>query len=251
MSEKVIRLKDHKDIEGIRRASDILSSVLLELRNMVKPGMSTGDLDDEAYRMVRQHGATPSFKGYQGYPATLCTSVNDEVIHGIPGKREVQEGDILGIDCGIIYNGYFSDAAITVPVGSVNDQIRRFLQVTEESLYKGIEASAVGKKIRDISQAIYRHLIQHGYGVIHAFCGHGVGFELHEDPSVPNYVIPENNIRIEEGLVIAIEPMATMCGSSVRQYDDGWTVCTLDGSWAAHFEHTVAFVHGKAEILTI
>jgi methionyl aminopeptidase len=207
-------------------------------------------LDDFAKDYIQSHGGRPAFLGYEGYPATLCLSVNQVVIHGIPDKRRLLEGDIVGLDCGIDLNGYFSDAAVTWGVGAVSSEAERLMRVTRESLDDAIEAVNPGARIHDISRAVFRQATGAGFGVVRQYCGHGVGLEMHEDPQIPNYVSPGPNPRILPGMVLAIEPMINAGTGDVRVLDDDWTVVTLDGALSAHYEHTVLVTETGHEVLT-
>jgi methionyl aminopeptidase len=224
---------------------------LTKLKEMVRPGVSSLDLDAFAQDFIRSKGGTPSFLGYHGFPNALCTSTNEAVIHGIPSRAKLREGDVIGIDCGIILDGYYSDSAITVPVGEIATEISELLSVTHESLMLGIEQAKAGNRINDISRAIYEHVSAHGYGVVRPYCGHGLGFDIHEDPQVPNYVGRGPNPRLKPGMVLAIEPMINLGGDEVEVLDDDWTVVTIDRSVSAHFEHTVAIFSDHTEILTL
>lgn len=212
--------------------------------------MTTGDIDRYAQREIKAMGGRPAFLGYQGFPGAICTSVNEEVIHGIPGDRILREGDLLSVDCGIEYNGYYSDSAISIPIGSISREIRDLMDVTKFSLERGIEAATVGHRVNDISRAIYAVLSEHGYGVVRPYCGHGVGLAIHEDPQIPNYVGRGPNPRLKSGMVLAIEPMVNLGGDEVDVLDDEWTVVTADGRVSAHFEHTVAIFPDHTEVLT-
>ncbi|MFP4010786.1 MAG: type I methionyl aminopeptidase [Spirochaetaceae bacterium] len=246
----MIRVKTAKQIDGIRVASRFLVEVLTELEQRVEPGVTTRRLDGIAREMLEKMGARPAFLGYMGFPAALCTSVDSAVIHGIPDDTPLVEGQVVGIDCGVEYRGYYSDSAITVPVGDVSTEVRRLMEVTKESLALGIEKATAGNRVSDISRAIYEHVTGHGYGVVRPYCGHGVGLDIHEDPQIPNYISSGPNPRLKNGMVIAIEPMINLGGDDVDVLDDDWTVVTTDRSISAHFEHTVAVGSDGAEILT-
>lgn len=232
----------------------MLSAMYAELRPLVKAGVTTGELDEFAYEFIKKNGGTPAFLNYgdddNPFPATLCVSINEEVIHGIPGKRRIREGDIVGIDSGIELDGLYSDAAFTVAVPPVAPEVERLLSVTKECLERAIAAVKPGGRIHDISRAVFSHARANGYGVVRQFCGHGVGFSQHEDPQVPNYVGSGPNPRLVPGMVFAIEPMINMGGDGVAELDDGWTIVTRDGSLSAHFEHTVAVTQDGVEVLT-
>ncbi len=246
----MITLKSKREIETMRSASKIVAEVLLELRSQCRPGITTRDLDRLAEEKTLQLGAQPAFKGYRGYPRTLCTSVNQEVVHGIPSNRELVDGDIVGLDFGVVYEGYFGDAAFTVPIGKVCDDVMHLLKVTQESLYLGIEQMVPGNHLSDISRAIQTHAESHGYSLVREFGGHGIGKALHEDPMVLNYVVNGRGIKLRPGLVLAIEPMVNLGAYEVSILSDGWTVVTRDGRPSAHFEHTVAITENGPDILT-
>jgi len=246
----MIRIKSKDEIAKIRRSCRLLAETFLELKKIVKQGITTKELDNFARKYIESHGGKPAFLGYMNYPASLCVSINDEVIHGIPGKRRLKKGDIVSLDLGINLEGYFSDAAITVPVGDLPERKSELIRVTEESLYKGIEKAVAGNRISDISYAVFNHAKKYGFGVVRQYCGHGVGLAPHEDPQIPNYPSSGPNPKLKEGMVIAIEPMITMGTWEVKVLKDQWTVITADGKDAAHFEHTVVINKNGAEILT-
>ena len=246
----MIRIKNERQIEGIRSSCDLLSLLYEKLKLQVQPGNTPKDLDRFAYDFIIKHGGKPAFLGYEGYPATLCISVNEVVIHGIPNDRPFHEGDIVGIDSGINLNGYFSDAAITLPVGSIAQETQKLLKVTRESLELAIEQVKPHARVSDISRAVFSHATKNGFKLVRQYCGHGVGLEIHEDPQIPNYVSPGPNPRLMPGMVIAIEPMINIGTSDVRVFDDDWTVVTMDGSLSAHFEHTVLVTDSGHEVLT-
>ncbi|HOX91974.1 MAG TPA: type I methionyl aminopeptidase [Spirochaetales bacterium] len=246
----MIRIKNETQIQGIQKSCDLLSELFDYLIPQVKAGISTGKLDAIAKAFIDKHGGRPAFLGYYDYPASMCISVNEEVIHGIPGKRELKDGDLVGIDCGIDLNGYFSDAAISVSVGQVSPQVERLSRVTRECLDLAIAAAKPGARVHDVSKAVYAHAKAAGYGVVRPYCGHGVGLALHEDPQVPNYVSAGPNPRLSPGMVIAIEPMINMGTDAIIDLDDGWTVVTADGLPSAHFEHTVLITKDGARPLT-
>jgi methionyl aminopeptidase len=246
----VIVCKSPAEIGKMRAASALVAEVLAELAAMVAPGVSSLDLDEAAERLVRAGGAEPAFKGYRGYPCTLCASVNEQVIHGIPSKRALVEGDIISLDMGVKMNGFFGDSAVTVPVGRVSDQAQRLLRVTEESLEKGIEQVRLGGRISDIGHAIQAHVEAHGFSVVREFVGHGIGASLHEEPQIANYGDPGRGPRLAEGMTLAIEPMVNVGKPMVKMLADGWTAVTRDGSLSAHFEHTVAVTKNGPLVLT-
>ena len=246
----MIVCKSPAEIEKMRAASALVAEVLGELALLVAPGVSSLDLDVAAERLVRDAGAEPAFKGYRGYPCTLCASVNEQVIHGIPSKRPLVEGDVISLDMGVKMNGFFGDSAITVPVGRVSDEAERLLRVTRESLEKGIEQVRLGGRISDIGHAIQAHVEAHGFSVVREFVGHGIGAALHEEPQIANYGDPGRGPRLAEGMTLAIEPMVNAGRPSVKMLSDGWTAVTRDGSLSAHFEHTVAVTNNGPLVLT-
>ena len=246
----MIVCKSPAEIEKMRTASTLVAEVLAELAGMVAPGVSTLDLDIEAERLVRAAGAEPAFKGYRGYPCTLCASANDEVIHGIPSKRPLVEGDIVSLDMGVKQHGFFGDSAITVPVGRVSEQAQLLLKVTRESLEKGIAQVRLGGRVSDIGHAIQQHVEAHGFSIVREFVGHGIGASLHEDPQIANYGEPGRGPRLAEGMTLAIEPMVNVGRPGVKMLADGWTAVTRDGSLSAHFEHTVAVSKNGPVVLT-
>ena len=247
----MIVCKSAAEVARMRAANVLVADVLAELRAMVRPGVTTAELDEFAERRVRGAGAVPAFKGYHGFPATLCTSVNEEVIHGIPSARALCDGDIVSIDVGVLLDGFYGDAAITVPVGAIDGRVAELLRVTEESLYRGIDQARVGARVSDIGHAVQQHVEAHGFSVVREFVGHGVGTSLHEDPQVPNYGPAGRGPRLAEGMTLAIEPMVAMGKAAVKVLRDGWTAVTKDRSLAAHFEHTVAVTAGGPVILTV
>lgn len=246
----MIVLKSPQEIEKIGQACRIVAMTLVYLKEWVKPGVSTRELDRLAEEFIVKQGARPAFKGYRDFPCTLCTSINEEVVHGIPSKRQLKEGDIIGIDAGAVVEGYFGDAAITLPVGKTTPEIQRLMEVTEQALYKGIAQASPGNRLSDISHAIQTHAEGAGYSVVTDFVGHGIGRNLHEDPQVPNFGQPGQGPRLKEGMVLAIEPMVNMGGSAVKILEDHWTVVTQDGRLSAHFEHTIAVTSQGPVILT-
>jgi methionyl aminopeptidase len=247
----VIVCRSAAELERMREAGRLVGEVLTELSGKVGPGVSTAELDELAEKRFRQAGATPAFKGYHGYPATICASINDEVIHGIPsGRRVLTEGDIVSIDVGAALDGYYGDSAITLPVGQVSEQAATLLRVTEESLYKAIEQVRPGCRVSDIGHAVQRHVEAFGFSVVREFVGHGIGVRMHEEPQVPNYGEPGHGPRLTEGMVLAIEPMVNAGKPAVKVLADGWTAVTRDTSLSAHFEHTVAVTAGEPWILT-
>ena len=248
----MIVCRSKAELERMREAGRLVGEVLTELAAHVGVGVSTGDLDALAEKRIRQAGATPAFKGYHGYPATICASVNDEVIHGIPsGRRVLNEGDVISIDVGASLDGYFGDSAITLPVGQVSEEAATLLRVTDESLYKAIEAVKPGGRISDIGHAVQKHVEAYGFSVVREFVGHGIGQKMHEEPQVPNYGEPGRGPRLTEGMVLAIEPMVNAGKPAVKVLSDGWTAVTRDGSLSAHFEHSVVVTPDGCEILTL
>jgi methionyl aminopeptidase len=246
----VIVCKSPAEIERMRPANLLVARVLRELRDAVRPGIATADLDRLAESRIREAGGEPAFKGYHGYPATICASINEQVIHGIPSSRALVDGDILSIDVGAVVDGFYGDAAITVPVGAISDRAAELLRVTEESLYKGIAQARIGGRVSDIGHAVQRHVEAHGFSVVREFVGHGIGSSMHEEPQIPNYGDPGRGPRLAEGMVLAIEPMINMGKAAVKVLDDGWTAVTRDGSLSAHFEHTVCVTASGPVILT-
>ena len=236
----MIILKTPAEIEVMAQASRVVAEALDIVRKAVQPGISTEELDSIAEQEIRVRGALPAFKGYRNYPRTLCASVNDQVVHGIPSKRKLKEGDIIGLDLGAIVGGFYGDSAVTVSVGSVSDATEKLVQVTKEALYLGITQARVGNRLSDISYAVQQHVESSGFSVVTEFIGHGIGRQLHEEPQVPNYGKPGQGPRLQPGMVLAIEPMVNMGRSAVRILDDRWTAVTVDGSLSAHFEHTIA-----------
>lgn len=246
----MISLKKEIDIKGIKAAGLIVKKVLNTLSDVTKPGFSTLEYDHICDEMANSSGSKPAFKGYNGFPYSVCISINDEVVHGFPSKRKLCEGDIVSIDFGIYYNGYYADAAVTVPVGEVSDNALKLIEVTKEALHLGISKAVVGNKLNDVSKVVEDFVVKNNYSVVRDFVGHGVGFKLHEDPQVPNYFIKENDVLLEEGLVIAIEPMVNEFDYNVKIKKNGWTVITKDKGLSAHFEHTVAVNREGPQILT-
>src|SRR3954452_10309342 len=244
--------KSPAEIEKMGRSGKIVRQLLDELALVVKPGVSTMDLERAAAKRIKELGAKPAFKGYYDYPCCLCTSVNNEIVHGIPNdKRVLKEGDIVSIDCGVVLDGYYGDSAITVPVGNGhNDTLKKLLKVTEESLYKAIETAKVGNTVGDVGAAVQEYVEAAGFSVVREFVGHGIGTKLHEDPQVPNFGTKGHGTRLREGMVIAIEPMVNVGRPGAKVLDDKWTAVTEDGSFSAHFEHCVAITQNGPVILT-
>ncbi len=247
----MIILKTPAEIEVMAEASRVVAEALEIVRKEVRPGISTDDLDRIAEEAIRARGGTPAFKGYRSYPKTLCASVNEQVVHGIPSKRKLKDGDIIGLDLGAIVGGFYGDSAVTVAVGRISEATAKLVQVTEEALYLGIQQAVVGNRLTDISHAVQRYVESAGYSVVTEFVGHGIGRQLHEEPQVPNYGKPGQGPRLQPGMVLAIEPMVNMGGSAVRVLEDRWTAVTADGSLSAHFEHTIAIQpNGPARVLS-
>src|SRR5262245_55873681 len=247
----MINLKTPREIERMKSASRIVAEILLELREIVREGMTTGEIDRLAEEMTLKRKARPAFKGYRGFPSSICVSINEEVVHGIPSSRRVlKHGDVVGLDFGVIVDGFFGDAAVTVPIGEIAPEVQNLLHVTEQALYKAIEAAVPGNFVSDISAAVQKTADTHHFGIVREFCGHGIGRALHEDPPVLNYVQSGKGPKLKPGLVIAIEPMINLGTEKVKVLEDGWTVVTLDGRPSAHFEHTIAVTPEGPEILT-
>lgn len=246
----MIVCKSPAEIEKMRASNGLVADVLAHLATLVTPGITTLELDDVAERMVRAAGAEPAFKGYRGFPSTLCVSVNEEVVHGIPSRRKLHEGDIISIDMGVKLNGYYGDSAVTLPVGKISPEAARLLEVTEASLERGIQQVRIGGRVSDIGHAIQKHVEAHGYSVVRQFVGHGIGASLHEEPQIANYGEPGRGPRLAEGMTLAIEPMVNMGREAVKVLGDGWTAVTKDGSLSAHFEHTVAVTKDGPLVLT-
>jgi len=246
----MIFYKTEEEIDIIRESAQILGKAHGEVAKSVRPGIKTKDLDKIAEEFIRDHGATASFKGYNGFPATLCISVNENVVHGFPGEYELQDGDIISIDCGVFYKGFHSDSAYTYPVGEISPETLSLLKTTKESLYIGIEEAKFGNRIGDVAFAIQKYVEDRGYTVVRELVGHGLGRNLHEGPEVPNYGKRGKGPKLNEGLVIAIEPMINLGTRNIVQENDGWTIRTRDRKPSAHFEHTVAIFKDRTEILT-
>jgi methionyl aminopeptidase len=247
----MIDLKSPREIAIMRRAGHILADVMDWLPDFVKPGMSTLEIDTEVERFLEAQGARPAFKGYRGFPATVCISINEEIVHGIPSShRRLKEGDIVGFDLGCIVEGYYADCAFTTAIGDIPATTRKLLDVTRESLDIAIVECQPDRRLSDVSHAVQRHVERHGFGVVRAFVGHGIGRALHEEPQVPNFGEPGRGPKLRPGMVLAIEPMVTMGSYEVKVLDDGWTAVTRDGSLAAHFEHTIAITETGPEVLT-
>lgn len=247
----MIQYKSDEQIELIRESSLLVGKTLAEVAKMIKPGINPIELDKRAEEFIRDNQAIPAFKGYGGsFPNSLCLSVNDVVVHGIPAKEVLKDGDVISVDCGVLKNGYYGDSAYTFEIGEVAPEVSQLLKVTKESLYKAIEKAVVGNRLGDVSFAVQEHAEKHGYGVVKELVGHGIGQHLHEKPDVPNYGKRGTGLKLMEGLVIAIEPMINLGKAAIWQLNDGWTIKTRDGLPSAHFEHTIAVKKGKADILS-
>jgi methionyl aminopeptidase len=247
---KALYYKTKEEIELIRESSLLVAKALAEVAKVIKPGITTLALDKVAYEFIKDNNAIPAFLNFNGFPNSLCISVNSQVVHGIPGKYELKNGDIVSVDCGVLKNKFYGDSAYTFPIGEVKPEILKLLQVTKESLYKGIEMAVAGKRIGDVGEAIQSHAESNGFSVVRELVGHGVGKNLHEAPEVPNYGKKGSGLKLEEGLVIAIEPMINLGKKGVTQENDGWTIRTVDNLASAHFEHTLAIGKDKADVLS-
>jgi methionyl aminopeptidase len=246
----VIIIKSPREIEHLKRSNAIVAEVFQELKTLVEPGITTKELDQMTEKIILSRGAIPAFKGYRGYPASVCVSINEEVVHGIPSQRRLKEGDIVSLDVGVNLNGYFGDGAITLPIGEVDREARRLVEVTEKALSIGIERAKVGNRLFDISYAIQSWVEGQGFSVVRDFVGHGIGRDLHEEPQIPNFGSPHQGPRLEKGMVFALEPMVNEGTYEVKILLDGWTVVTVDGKRSAHFEHTIAITEKGTEILS-
>jgi methionyl aminopeptidase len=245
-----IHYKSVEEIELIRESSLLLSKTLGEIAKVIRPGIKTIELDKLAETYIRDNGGIPAFLNYHGFPYSLCISMNDQVVHGFPGQRELVDGDIVSVDCGVELNKYIGDSAYTFAIGEVSDEIRKLMRVTMECLDLGVQKAVAGNRVGDIGYAVQEHAEKHGFGVVKELVGHGVGITLHEKPEVPNYGKRGSGVKLEEGMVIAIEPMINAGKARVKFWDDGWTVSTIDGKPSAHYEHTVAISKGKADVLS-
>lgn len=242
--------KTKEEIELIRESSLLVAKTHAEMAKLIEPGVTTFQLDKRAEEFIRDNGGIPAFKGYQGFPATLCASPNDQVVHGIPNKQALKDGDIISLDCGVFMNGFYGDSAYTFCVGNVSEETRQLLKTTKESLYAGIDKAFEGNYLGDVSAAIQEKINERGYGIVRELVGHGIGKDLHEEPQVPNFGRRGQGLKLLEGLVIAIEPMVNGGTERVKWLSDGWTVKTADGKPSAHFEHTVVVMKNKAEVLS-
>jgi methionyl aminopeptidase len=247
----VIILKSPQEIERMKVPCRIVAEILELLKSEVKPGVSTLMLNDRAEKEARKRGAKPAFKGYSGYPYALCCSLNEQVVHGMPSSKELREGDILSLDFGVVRDGFYGDAAVTLPVGEVSDAARRLMKVTEESLYAAISAAQPTNRLSDISHAVQSYAELRGFSIVRDFVGHGIGKNLHESPQIPNFGPPGRGVRLKPGMVLAIEPMINEKGPEVKVLEDGWTAVTCDGGLSAHFEHTVAITENGPLVLTV
>lgn len=246
----MINIKTESELDRIRESGRVLLEAFRTVNAMIRPGISTGELDEAAEQVIRSHGGEPAFKGYQGYPATICASINEQVVHGIPGSRALEEGDIIGIDMGVVLDDFYSDATRTYPVGEISEEAKRLIRVTAESLDKGIEQVVPGNHLSDISHAIQKHAESHGYSVVRALVGHGIGRRMHEEPQIPNFGAPGKGPVLRSGMVLAIEPMVNVGTWEVLTLKDKWTFVTVDGELSCHFEDTVAVTDDGPEILT-
>jgi len=247
----MIILKSKEEIELLRKSNQIVVHILKGLRKIIKPGITTLELDSYAEEQIRKKGAIPAFKGYRGFPASLCVSVNEQLVHGIPDSRRLKEGDIVSLDLGVVRSGFYGDAAITVPVGKISQEATRLLDVTQNALYKGIEQAKAGCRLHDISHAIQSWVEGNGFSVVRDFVGHGIGRNLHEEPQIPNFGLSNRGVQLKAGMVLALEPMVNVGTWRVKVQPDGWTVVTVDGSLCAHFEHTIAITEDGPDILTL
>ncbi|MCP1177687.1 type I methionyl aminopeptidase [Bacillus sp. 1663tsa1] len=246
----MIICKTPREIEIMREAGRIVALTHQELKQHITPGITTKELDQIAEKTIQKYGATPSFKGYNGFPGSICASVNEELVHGIPGKRKLEEGDIISIDIGAKYNGYHGDSAWTYPVGNISESVQKLLDVTEKSLYLGLEQVKPGERLSNISHAVQTHAEENGFSIVREYVGHGIGQDLHEDPQIPHYGPPNRGPRLKPGMVICVEPMVNQGRRYVKTLSDDWTVVTVDGKWCAHSEHTIALTEAGYEILT-
>ena len=246
----MIPLKSEKDLRMIKQSAEILSRVMRQIKKEIKEGVSTREIDARAEELILGENALPAFKGYKGFPATVCTSINEEIVHGIPSTRRLKDGDILGLDLGVNYNGYFSDAAVTLPIGRVSGKVKKLIEVTRKALAEGIKEARPGNHLLDVSAAIQGYVEKNGFSVVRQFVGHGIGLSLHEEPEIPNFGQPHRGPLLEKGMVLAIEPMVNMGGWEAEILDNGWTAVTKDRLPSAHFEHTVVITEEGPEILT-
>ncbi|MDH5465990.1 MAG: type I methionyl aminopeptidase [Candidatus Aminicenantes bacterium] len=239
-----------EEVHAIKRSNQIVAKILEELGSMIKPGVRTRELDEHAEARTREMGAIPAFKGYRDFPSSLCTSINEEIVHGIPSSRALREGDIISLDFGVLYEGYYGDAAVTFPVGEITPKAKKLIQAAKEAFHKGLEQARAGNRLSDISYAIQAYVEAQGFSVIRSFVGHGIGLSLHEEPQIPNFGLPGRGPKIKPGMVFALEPMIAMGDWNVEILEDNWTAITRDKSLSAHYEHTVAITEDGAEILS-
>ena len=247
----MISIKSPREIELMRIAGRIVAETLELLSKAIRPGITTLELDTIAEEYIRERGAIPAFKDYNGFPASICSSINEQVVHGIPGPIALKDGDIIGIDIGAVYDGYYGDAARTYGIGNIDKETERLIKVTEESFFKGIEYALPGNRLSDISHSIQKHVESNGFSVVRDFVGHGIGRRMHEDPQIPNYGLPHKGPRLAAGMALAIEPMVNQGRYAVKVREDGWTVVTADGKPSAHYENTIVITNGRPEILTL
>lgn len=247
----MISIKSPREIELMRVAGKIVAETHELLKEVIRPGITTLELDTIAEAYIRKSGGIPAFKGYNGFPASICSSINEQVVHGIPGSTVLRDGDIIGIDIGAVYNGYYGDAARSYGIGHIDDELKKLLRVTEESFFKGIEFALTGNRLSDISHAVQKHVEAHGFSVVRDFVGHGIGSSMHEEPQIPNYGLPNKGPRLAAGMALAIEPMVNQGKYAVKVLKDGWTVVTADGKPSAHYENTILITDGEPEILTV
>lgn len=246
----MIAIRTERELDLLRTADQLVADVLATLAGRVQPGVTTDELDAEAEQMIRDTGATPAFLGYKGYPKTTCISIDSVIVHGIPGDRKLKEGEIVSMDVGVNHKGYYGDAAITVPCGTIDEERARLMETTERALVNGIAAARAGNYLGDISKAVQKTCEDEGFSIVRNFVGHGIGTEMHEDPQIPNFFSGERGPKLKAGMVLAIEPMVNIGTHEVKVLDDGWTAVTADGKPSAHFEHSIAIKNGDAEILS-
>lgn len=247
----MISIKSPREIELMRIAGRIVGETLELLKEAIRPGITTSELDTIAEAHIRKSGAIPAFKGYNGFPASICSSINEQVVHGIPSSTVLKDGDIIGIDIGAVYGGYYGDAARSYGIGNIDDEMKKLLRVTEESFFAGIEYALEGNRLSDISHSIQKHVESNGFSVVRDFVGHGIGSSMHEEPQIPNYGLPHRGPRLVAGMALAVEPMVNQGKYAVKVLRDGWTVVTADGKPSAHYENTIVITSGKPEILTL
>lgn len=243
--------KSKREIEKMRRAGRLVAETHAFLKTLIKPGITTKELDKAAEKFIREHNGIPAFKGYHGFPGSICASINEVVVHGIPGLKRLKDGDIISIDIGTIVDGYYGDGAKTYPVGEISDEAKKLIDITKESFYEGIKFAKTGYRLSDISHAIQSFVEKNGFSVVRDFVGHGIGQEMHEDPQIPNFGLPGNGPRLRSGMVLAIEPMVNIGNYHVKVLSDNWTAVTVDGKLSAHYEHTVLITDEEPELLTI